>query len=67
LDFNVVLACNVTCAFELMTGIARTQRVLFEKHGRGVVVVARLQEYMHLTCNSAVGSRQGQARQSSSP
>ncbi len=42
LDFNVVLACNVTCAFGLMTGTARTQRVLFEKHGRGVVVVARL-------------------------
>ncbi|HEX5102897.1 MAG TPA: hypothetical protein VFV87_03750 [Pirellulaceae bacterium] len=57
----------MTRVFGLTTDPARTRPELFEKHGRGVVVVAPVQEYVLLTCKSAVGFQQGQARQSVSP
>ena len=59
--------CDATSVFGLMTGTIQTRPVLFEKHGHGVVVVAGLQEYMHLIGDSAVGSQQRPVLQSISP
>jgi hypothetical protein len=66
-DIKVVPARDATSVFGLMTDTTRTRPMLFEKHGRGVVVVVGLQEYMQLTGDSAVGFQQGQVPQSISP
>jgi len=52
---KTVSAREAKNAFGLMIDTSRAGPLLIEKHGRGVVVVVAVEEYVRLTGNSTVG------------